>query len=164
MAGFFKREIVVNRSCEELLSELSAKTINLWDIGNYGKKGEFRGDVWQNGFRIALNTSFWNSFESIAEGRVEPSGDRQCIVSLTIGPGMSRLIVMCFWNLVILVTFVTVSASAFSDGIAKGFATMLIFVPFIAVDVVFLRYCLYANYKKVKEKILDFLVYKEECR
>ena len=62
MVPFFKKDLVVNRSCDALLSELSASTIISCDRMNYGKEGEFRGSVWHNGFRIALNTYYWNSF------------------------------------------------------------------------------------------------------
>lgn len=125
---------------------------------NYGKNGEFRGNVWHNGFRIALNTYYWNSFESQAVGYVEPFGDNKCKVRLSIGPHPLVLIIMFFWNLGLLTALIAVSLSAFSDGISKGFAAMLLFLPFIAADVLFLRFALYSNYKKLKVRILDILV------
>lgn len=157
MAAFFKKEIVVNRSCDELLSELSAATIISCDRTNYGKKGEFRGNVWHNGFRIALNTYYWNSFESQATGYVIPLDDTQCTVHLSIGPHPLVLVVMCFWNIGLLVALIATSLSAFSNGIPRGIATMLLFLPFIAADVLFLRFALYSNYKKLKSRILEIL-------
>lgn len=157
MVAFFRKEILVHRSCDELLSELSALTIISCDRMNYGKKGEFRGNVWQNGFRIALNTYYWNSFESQAAGYVEPFGDNKCKVRLSIGPHTLVLIVMFFWNIGLLTALIAVSMSAFSDGISKGFAVMLLFLPFIAADILFLRFALYSNYKKLKTRILGFL-------
>lgn len=158
MAAFFKKDIVVNRSCDELLSMLSASTILSCDRMNYGKKGEFRGNVWQNGFRIALNTYYWNSFESQAVGYVEPFGGNKCTVHLSIGPHPLVLIIMCAWNLGLLMALIAVSISSFSEDISKGFAVMLLFLPFIAADVLFLRFALYSNYKKLKVRILDILV------
>jgi lipoprotein len=158
MAIFFKNNIVVNRSCDEILSMLSASTILSCDRMNYGKKGEFRGNVWQNGFRIALNTYYWNSFESQAVGYVEPFGDNKCTVHLSIGPRLLVLIIMCAWNIGLLVALIAVSISSFSEDISKGFAAMLLFLPFIAADVLFLRFSLYSNYKKLKVRILDILV------
>ncbi|WP_301026068.1 hypothetical protein [Muribaculum sp.] len=153
--GDFKKDIVVNRSCDELLSELSALTIISCDRKNYGKKGEFRGNVWQNGFRIALNNYYWNSFESQAVGYVEALDVRQCIVHLSIGPNPLVLVVMCFWNLCFLVALIAASISAFSVNTSKGFAALILFLPFIAVDVLFLRYALYSNYKKLKVRLLE---------
>lgn len=54
MVPFFKKDLVVNRSCDALLSELSASTIISCDRMNYGKKGEFRGSVWHE-----LNPKSW---------------------------------------------------------------------------------------------------------
>ena len=125
---------------------------------NYGKKGEFRGNIWQNGFRIALNTYYWNSFESQAVGYVEPFDGNRCTVHLSIGPHPLVLIIMCAWNLGLLVALIAVSISSFSEDISKGFAVMLLFLPFIAADVLFLRFALYSNYKKLKVRILDILV------
>lgn len=125
---------------------------------NYGKKGEFRGNVWQNGFRIALNTYYWNSFESQAVGYVEPFDGNRCTVHLSIGPHPLVLIIMCAWNFGLLVALIAVYISSFSEDISKGFAVMLLFLPFIAADVLFLRFALYSNYKKLKVRILDILV------
>ena len=125
---------------------------------NYGKKGEFRGNIWQNGFRIALNTYNWNSFESQAVGYVEPFDGNRCTVHLSIGPHPLVLIIMYAWNLGLLVALIAVSISSFSEDIFKGFAVMLLFLPFIAADVLFLRFALYSNYKKLKVRILDILV------
>lgn len=158
MAAFFKKDIVVNRSCDELLSELSSLTIISCDRMNYGKKGEFRGNVWQNGFRIALNTCYWNSFESQAVGYVEPLGDNKCMIRLSIGPHTFVLVIMCFWNLGLLVALIAASISTFYEGISKCIATILLFVPFIVADILFLRLALYSNYKKLKARILDILV------
>lgn len=158
MVVFFKKDIIVNRSCDEFLSELSASTIISCDRMNYGKEGEFRGNVWQNGFRIALNTYYWNSFESQAVGYVEPFGGNKCTVHLSIGPHPLVLIIMCAWNLGLLVALIAVSISSFSEDISKGFAAMLLFLPFIVADVLFLRFALYSNYKKLKGRILDILV------
>lgn len=158
MTAFFKNNIVVNRSCDKLLSELSASTIISCDRMNYGKKGEFRGNVWQNGFRIALNTYYWNSFESQAIGYIQPHGENKCVVHLSIGPHTLVLIIMCFWNLGILAGLIAASISAFSDGTSKGFAAMLLFLPFIVADVLFLRYALYSNYKRLKFQLLELLV------
>lgn len=157
MTAFFKKDIMVNSSCDELLSELSALTMISCDRMNYGKKGEFRGNVWHNGFRIALNTYYWNSFESQAVGYVEPFGDNKCTVHLNIGPHPLILIFMCAWNLGLLVALITVSVSTFSNGISNGVAAMLLFLPFIAADVLFLRFALYSNYKKLKVRMLGFL-------
>lgn len=158
MTAFFKKDIVVNRSCYRLLSELSASTIISCDRMNYGKKGEFRGNVWQNGFSIALNTYYWNSFESRADGHVEPLGHDKCMVHLSIGPHLIILFLMCIWNLGLLAAFIAVSISSFSDGISKGFISVLLFLPFIAADVFFLRFALYSNYKKLKYRMLGLLV------
>lgn len=158
MVPFFKKDLVVNRSCDELLSELSASTIISCDRMNYGKKGEFRGSVWNNGFRIALNTYYWNSFESQASGSVESYGDSQCVVHLSIGIHPLVLIIMCLWNLGLIAALIAAAVSAFSDGTSKGFAIILLFIPFIAADVLFLRFALYSNYKKMKIKMLEYLV------
>lgn len=157
MAIFFKNDIVVNLSCDELLSELSASTIISCDRMNYGKKGEFRGNVWKNGFRIALNTYYWNSFESQAVGYVEPFGDNKCMIRLSIGPQPFVLVIMCFWNLGLLVALIAASISIFSDGVSNGFAAILLLVPFIVADILFLH-LLYSNYKKLKARMLGILV------
>ena len=157
MTAFFKKDIIVNRSCDKLLSELSALTIISCDRTNYGKKGEFRGNVWHNGFSIALNTYYWNSFESQAVGYVEPLGDNKCTVHLSIGPHPLVMILMCVWNIGLLVALIAVSISTFSDGISKGITSMLLFMPFIAADVLFLRFALYSNYKKLKARMLGLL-------
>lgn len=157
MAAFFKKNMVVNRSCDELLSELSVSTIISCDRMNYGKKGEFRGNVWQNGFRVALNTYYWNSFESQAVGYVYPHGDNKCVVHLSIGPHPFVVILMCFFNFGLLVALIAASISAFFDDTTKSFASMLLFLPFIAADVLFLRFALYSNYKKLKKRMLELL-------
>lgn len=158
MAIFFKKDLIVNRSCAEFLSELSASTIISCDRMNYGKKGEFRGNVWQNGFRIALNTYYWSSFESQAVGYVKPFGDNKCMIRLSIGPHPFALVIMCFWNLGLLVALIAASISTFSYGMSKFIATILLFIPFIVADILFLRLALYSNYKKLKVRILNFLV------
>ena len=157
MVAFFKKNMVVNRNCDKLLSELSASTIISYDSMNYGKKGEFRGNVWQNGFRIALNTFYWNSFESQSVVYVEPFGDNKCIIRLSIGPHPFVVILMCFWNFGLLVALIAASISAFFDGTTKSFTSMLLFLPFIAADVLFLRFALYSNYKKLKKRMLELL-------
>lgn len=78
MITFFKHNIVVNRSKDELLSFISASNVISCDRMNYGKKDEFRGSVWRNGFRIALNTYYVNSFASDAVGIVEQVGKDKC--------------------------------------------------------------------------------------
>lgn len=124
---------------------------------NYGKRGEFRGSVWQSGFRIALNTSYMNSFESQAAGWVEPYGDSHCVVHLTIGPPALALVVMLFWNMGLAVALAAALVAAFSSGTPRGFAALLLFLPFIAVDVVFIRFLLCSSYRKLKARILGLL-------
>lgn len=157
MGVFFKNDIVINRRCDELLSELSALTITSSDRMNYGKEGEFRGVIWNNGFKIALNTHYWNSFESQATGYVEPLGNKQCVVHLNIGINPLILVLMCLWNLGLLVAIIAASISVFSDGTSSDFIAMLLFLPFIIVNVVFLRFAIYSNYKKLKDRIFDLL-------
>lgn len=43
------------------------------------------------------------------------------------------------------------------DGTTKSFTSMLLFLPFIAADVLFLRFALYSNYKKLKKRMLELL-------
>ena len=157
MITFFKRDIVVNRSRDELLSFISASTIISCDRMNYGKKGEFRGMVWQNGFRIALNTYYLNSFASDAVGTVQPTENNKCLVHLEIGMSGFVLLLMAAWNVGLIFALIVVSSSCFDDGIAKGFATLLLFIPFVLIDFLFLRFALYGNYKKLKKRMLEIL-------
>lgn len=43
------------------------------------------------------------------------------------------------------------------DGTTKSITSMLLFLPFIAADVLFLRFALYSNYKKLKKRMLELL-------
>lgn len=154
--AFFQNEIVVNRSFKELLSELSAMTVKP-DRRNYDRKGVFRGYIWQYDFKIELNTFYYNSFGSQAIGQVQPIGDNKCIIELSIGPDPLVIVFTCIWNLFLLVALITVSISEFSDSVNDGIEALMLFVPFIALDAVFLRYFLFSNYKKLKTKMLGFL-------
>ena len=157
MITFFKRDIVVNRSKDELLSFISASTVISCDRMNYGKKGEFRGLVWQDGFRIALNTVYLNSFASDALGAVQPIGDNKCLVHLKVGLSLLVLSLMTVWNAGLLFALIVVLPSCFANGVAEGAATLLIFFPFILIDFLFLRFALYGNYKKLKRRMLEIL-------
>lgn len=108
MITFFKHDIVVNRSKDELLSFISASTVISCDRMNYGKKGEFRGSVWRNGFRIALNTYYVNSFASDAVGIVEQVGKDKCRVHLAVGMSEFVLVMMAVWNMGLLFIFMLV--------------------------------------------------------
>lgn len=157
--AFFKDEIAVDRSLNELMSELSAMTIEP-DRRNYGQKVVFRGYIWQYDFKIELNTFYYNSFGSQAIGQVQPTGDNKCIVDLSIGPDPLVIVFTCIWNLLLLMALITVSISEFSESIDDGIEALLLFVPFIAIDALFLRCFLYSNFKKLKAKMLDFLAQK----
>ena len=109
MITFFKHDIVVNRSKDELLSFISASTVISCDRMNYGKKDEFRGSVWRNGFRIALNTYYVNSFASDAVGIVEQVGKDKCRVHLAVGMSEFVLVMMAVWNMGLLFIFMLVS-------------------------------------------------------
>lgn len=157
MIAFFKRDIVVNVSRDELLSFISSTTIISCDRTNYGKKGEFRGTVWQNGFRIALNTYYFNSFASDAVGIMEPYGENKSLVHLKIGMSELVLIIMILWNIGLFFALIVVLLSCFASGIAEGAATLLIFSPFILIDFLFIRFALYSNYLKLKKRMLEIL-------
>ena len=157
MIAFFKRDIVVNVSRDELLSFISSTTIISCDRTNYGKKGEFRGIVWQNGFRIALNTYYFNSFASDAIGNIQPTEDDKCLVHLKIGMSELVLIIMILWNVGLFFALIVVLPSCFAKGIAEGAATLLIFTPFVLVDFLFIRFALYSNYQKIKKRMLEIL-------
>lgn len=157
MITFFKRDIVVNRSKDELLSFISASTVISCDRMNYGKKGEFRGIVWQNGFRIALNTYYFNSFASDAVGIMEHYGEDKSLVHLEIGMSELVLILMILWNVGLFFALIVVLPSCFAEGIAEGAATLLIFTPFVLIDFLFLRLALYVNYKELKKRMLEIL-------
>lgn len=158
MIAFFKCDIVVNRTKDELFSFISASTVILCDRMNYGKKGEFRGMVWQDGFRIALNTVYLNSFASDALGSVQPIGDNKCLVHLKVGLSLLVLSLMTVWNAGLLFALIVVLPSCFAEGIAEGVATLLIFTPFVLIDFLFLRFALYVNYKKLKKRMLEILI------
>lgn len=163
MATFFKKDFVVNRSCDDFLSELSATTIAYHGKRTYSETGEFYGKVWQNGFKIALNTSslntpYWNSFASWAVGYVAPIGKNKCMVHISIGPKTLPLIFMIYWNLCLLFALIITAISLFSNSASQGLSIMLIFVPFIAVDIFFLRFALCSSYKRIKAKMFTILV------
>ena len=150
--------MIVDRSREELLEFISASTIIPCDRKNYGKIGEFRGSVWQNGFQIALNTGYFNSFESEALCYVDHLNDDQCIVHCKIGINPLVLTLMCIWNFGLVVALIGASIKVASyNGIATRIAAMLVFLPFISMDFIFLRFALYSNYKKLKRRMLDIL-------
>ncbi len=157
MITFFKHDIVVNRSKDELLSFISASTVISCDRMNYGKKGEFRGMVWQDGFRIALNTFYLNSFASDAHGAVQPIVNNKCLVHLKIGMSLLVLSLMAVWNVGLFFALIVVLPSCFAEGIAEGAATLLIFTPFVLIDFLFLRFALYSNYQKLKKRMLEIL-------
>lgn len=157
MITFFKRDIVVNMGMGELLSFISANTIISSDRMNYGKKCEFRGTVWQNGFRIALNTYYLNSFASDAVGTVQPTEDDKCLVHLKIGTSELVLVLMILWNVWLLFALIVVLPSCFANRIIEGAATLLIFIPFVLIDFLFIRFALYSNYQKLKKRMLEIL-------
>ena len=157
MITFFKHDIVVNRSKDELLSFISASNVISCDRMNYGKKDEFRGSVWRNGFRIALNTYYVNSFASDAVGIVEQVGKDKCRVHLAVGMSEFVLVMMAVWNIGLFFALIVVLPSCFASGIAEGAATLLIFSPFILIDFLFIRFALYSNYLKLKKRMLEIL-------
>lgn len=127
------------------------------DRRNYDRKGVFRGYIWRYDFKIELNTFYYNSFGSQAIGQVQPIGDNKCIIELSIGPDPLVIVFTCIWNLFLLVALITVSISEFSDSVDDGIEALMLFVPFIALDAMFLRDFLFSNYKKLKTKMLGFL-------
>lgn len=105
----------------------------------YERKRDLSGNVTCGNFRILISTRYDLPQEQIEDTIIHE-------------------IIMCAWNLGLLVALIAVSISSFSEDISKGFAVMLLFLPFIAADVLFLRFALYSNYKKLKIRILDILV------
>ena len=69
------------------------------------------------------------------------------------------LVMMAVWNMGLLFIFMLVLSSCFTNGIAVGIAKLLIFIPFVLIDFLFLRFALYANYKKLKKRMLEILTW-----
>lgn len=157
MGLFYEQDVRVNRNINDLLSELAATTISPLDRRNYGRNGEFRGDIWYNGFNLALNTFYRNSFASEATGIIQPVDQDKCVVHLKVGPRPFVLVFMCIWNFGLLMALIAVSKLLISGEFGGNYAVLLLFVPFIIADFVFLRFALYSNYKKLKARMLDLL-------
>lgn len=154
---FFRQVLTVNCNKEKLISTVASSTIDVTDTTSYGRAAEFRGEVWPDGFQVSLNTAYYNSFESHASAYVKSLGNNKCEVYLEIGVNVLIMILMGIWNVGVLVGLVVAAISVFSSGDLAELEWMLVFVPFIAADVLFLRFALYSNYKKLKYRILEFL-------
>lgn len=161
MAVFYEQDVRVNRSSEQLRSQLSATTINPSNIWSYGKIGIFRGTIKSNSFKLELNTPRSNSFAWEANGTIQAVDDNQCAVNLKFGMRTFGLVFFLLCNLPLLIPILYLPIQAILGRYSGDYATLLLMeLLLIAIEFSLLYFGLFYNYKKLKTKILDFLSHK----